>query len=217
MWAVVPIKPSGQAKSRLSHHFRPALLSRLFIAMLKDVLTALQKSPAIERLLLVSSAARAGALATEFNAELLKDDGEGGLNGACGLAARYLARQGADRLLIIHGDVPLINTEDIGAIACAHPPNSTGLTLFPNSTETGTNGLVVSPPELILPFQFGAGSLQRYRQAAQAAAIQPQILRLPHLSLDVDTPEDVQQLQTHQNKDSHSLRLLAGLPTECGA
>lgn len=207
MWAAIPIKPIGQAKSRLSQHLKGATRGRLFIAMLKDMLSALSQSPEIERLLLLSSTARAGALALEFGAELLEDDGSGGLNGACNEASRYVAANGGKQLLILHGDLPLVRPLDIKTLAAIHADDQPALTLIPNRTDTGTNGMLVTPPELIR-FQFGADSLQRHIKAAKTAGVKADLARLEHLALDVDVPEDLRLLQMHRCVDCHTIRLL---------
>lgn len=205
MWAVIPIKPQGQSKSRLTSVFSGAALTRLFEAMLEDVLTTLRQSAAIEQILLVTSQQRGGRLARAFATELLEDTGAQGLNGAVQAAANHLCRQQVNDMLVLHGDIPLISTATINQICAQHQP-SPSLTLAPDLANEGTNGMLASPPDLI-PFSYGIGSLQKHIQAAVAKNVQPGIVNLPDIALDIDQPADLEQLAAHSGaaKTKHVL------------
>lgn len=206
VWAVVPVKPYGQTKSRLSSLLPVTLRTTLFEAMLRDVLTALSECASIEHILLVTSRQRGAVFASEFCAELLEDDGQGGLNGACLKATRYLMERQADTLCLLHGDLPLISPAHIDHLLQIHRP-APGLTLVPNSTETGTNALIASPPDLI-PFHYGKHSFQKHLQAAEVAGVSAQIVHIPEIALDIDEPADLKALIGKVATDSHACILL---------
>jgi 2-phospho-L-lactate guanylyltransferase len=64
------------------------------------------------------------------------------------------------------------------------------MTIVPSRDGKGTNALAVSPPDLI-PFHFGDSSFEPHCAAARALGIEPRVLRLPGLGLDIDTPDDL--------------------------
>ena len=65
-----------------------------------------------------------------------------------------------------------------------------GVVVVPDRHGTGTNALVLSPPDAIEP-SFGPDSLARHVAAAEAAGVPSGSRRCPALALDVDTPDDL--------------------------
>ena len=68
-----------------------------------------------------------------------------------------------------------------------------GLVIVPDRHGTGTNALVLSPPDAIEP-SFGPGSFARHVAAAEAAGVPHRVEEVPGLALDVDTPDDLAEL-----------------------
>jgi 2-phospho-L-lactate guanylyltransferase len=66
--------------------------------------------------------------------------------------------------------------------------------IVPDRHGTGTNGLLLSPPDAIRP-SFGPGSAARHRALARAAAASWRFERVPSLLLDIDTGEDLAALR----------------------
>ena len=64
---------------------------------------------------------------------------------------------------------------------------------MPDRHGTGTNALVLSPPDAIEP-SFGPDSLERHVAAAEAAGVPHRVEEVPGLALDVDTPDDLAAL-----------------------
>src|SRR5918992_299175 len=67
------------------------------------------------------------------------------------------------------------------------------VSIVPDRQGTGTNGLVLRPPDAIAP-SFGPGSLKRHVAAAEAAGVPFAVAEVPTLMLDVDTGEDLSAL-----------------------
>ena len=59
---------------------------------------------------------------------------------------------------------------------------------------TGTNALLICPPGLI-SFAFGPDSFAAHCAAARAAGVEPVIYRSATVALDLDTPEDLEEVQ----------------------
>jgi len=66
--------------------------------------------------------------------------------------------------------------------------------IVPDRHGTGTNGLLLSPPDAIAP-SFGPDSCERHRALALAAGIDARIERPPSLLLDIDTGADLAALR----------------------
>ena len=65
---------------------------------------------------------------------------------------------------------------------------------MPDRHGTGTNALLLAPPDAIVP-AFGPGSFDRHVAAARAAGVAAHVERLPSLALDVDTAGDLAALR----------------------
>lgn len=193
-WALVPIKESAHAKQRLSFFFTTQLRQALFSAMVTDVLAALAASTSICGFAVVTVdpaaqklARRCGGLVIEAGARL--GHSNAAMSGICELTSR----QGADAVLTLPMDVPLITTEDIDSIITAHEKGHRGMTLVPSHDCRGTNATLSSPPGCI-ELRFGEDSFVAHVKAARSAKIRPSVLSLPNVALDIDRPEDVERL-----------------------
>jgi 2-phospho-L-lactate guanylyltransferase len=65
--------------------------------------------------------------------------------------------------------------------------------IVPSADGTGTNALARTPPNAI-ESRFGPGSFRIHLDQAHARGVPAQVLRLPGLMFDIDTPEDVAEL-----------------------
>ena len=64
---------------------------------------------------------------------------------------------------------------------------------MPDRHGTGTNALLLDPPDAIVP-SFGPGSFERHRLAAESAGATMLVEPVPSLVLDVDTGDDLSRL-----------------------
>jgi 2-phospho-L-lactate guanylyltransferase len=113
LWAIVPVKPLRRGKSRLANVLTQderTDLNRRLLAHTLDTLTAV---PEIEHVLVISRDQGALALARDYGARTVQENGTPHLNTAL-TRATILARNYATRgVLILPADLPLITTEDI--------------------------------------------------------------------------------------------------------
>jgi 2-phospho-L-lactate guanylyltransferase len=72
-----------------------------------------------------------------------------------------------------------------------------GFSIAPDATGTGTNALCLVSTQPF-HFQFGPDSQRLHIQEAQRMGLSPQVIRLPGLAFDVDTPADLQLLEEQQ-------------------
>ena len=65
--------------------------------------------------------------------------------------------------------------------------------IVPDRHGTGTNALLLAPPDVIAP-SFGPGSFDRHVAAARDAGVEYAVARISALMFDVDTPDDLADL-----------------------
>lgn len=211
--AIVPVKRFDAAKQRLGA--ADAARATLAEAMLADVLTALGRSERLERLILVSGEPIAVALAEAAGAEVIGDSSEAGHSEAAMLGVAAALAAGSSCVALLPGDCPMLDPAELdSALAALAGPS---VTVIADRHGTGTNGLLLAPPDAIAP-SFGPGSCARHLDLAAAAGV-PAILSdaIPSIRFDLDTPADLAVLRERLGRDpgvaprtAAALRLLAG-------
>ena len=200
--ALIPVKDFADAKRRLAGVLTQDERSALAEAMLRDVVMAATGAAEIDRVVLLGGA-DARRLAGEEHARWLDDGGARGLNAALTAAVGALTADGIERVFVLPGDLPTVQTADLDTLLACHRG---GLTLNPATRDGGTNALVISPPDK-LPFCFGPDSARRHLAAALEAGMPAQTVSLPAFTHDVDDPEDLDWL-TSQNAGINTARWL---------
>jgi 2-phospho-L-lactate guanylyltransferase len=196
--AVLPVKRFAAAKQRLAPGIGNTHRIELAAAMMADVLEAIGAARSIERTVVVTSEPRAIELATAAGSELVADPDEGGHSGAA-LAGTARARElGADRVVLLPIDCPLLAPRELERLLTGMPDRY--VAIVPDRHGTGTNALALAPPDAIRP-SFGEGSCARHVAAARAAGVPFNVEELPSLALDLDTPADVVALTMALEKD----------------
>jgi len=108
-------------------------------------------------------------------------------------AARHLAAEGCD-LLTLPGDIPLVEPSDVRQLIRAHgiraDRGASAFTIVPARDELGSNAVLCSPAGAV-PLRFGDNSFFPHLDAAKAHGIDPEVVHLPRIALDIDTPEDL--------------------------
>ncbi len=219
IWAIVPVKGASQgSKQRLASSLDGPVRAALSHAMLEDVLDQLCRVEALRGVVLVSSDKGLKALESRYPVSVFPEpaDNHDGLNGAVAATARHLASQGADTVLVVHGDLPLLSAVDIERLVTRHGEGGPGrVSLVPDARSDGTNALIVTPPTA-LPFAYGPGSFARHRRLALGRGLAVEVCQFPGLALDIDTPDDLGELARMCREDPalgerRSCRLLADL------
>jgi 2-phospho-L-lactate guanylyltransferase len=189
--AVLPLKSLPGAKQRLAGQLTSGPRQALVEAMFADVLVALRRCERVSRIIVVSADHGAQRLAGGYGADVLDDDDSGHSRAALRGVAR--ARElGLERVLLVPGDCPLLDAADVDALL-ARPPDPPRVLVVPDRHGTGTNALLLAPPDAISP-AFGEGSCARHQQIARAAGVAAEVVPVATLALDVDTPEDLEAL-----------------------
>lgn len=183
--AVVPVKRFARSKERLAALMTPAERAQLAATMLDDVLSAIVEVANLDRVAVVTGDATAAAIARSFRAVVVDDPIETGMNAAVTRAVQALS---ADALLIVPGDIPNLRSADLRRVLALLTERS--VALAPAVRDGGTNLLALMPPDAIAPC-FGLDSFARHVEAAWQAGIEPAVLNLDSVRLDIDSLEDV--------------------------
>ena len=205
--AVVPVKNLGDVKQRLAGILGQPERTALFRAMLEDVLEALSGASSLAGIALVTRDEEAIALAERYGAECLIEPENRGHTAAVEFAARALADRGAGALLQVPGDIPRVTSEEIESVIAAHAP-APAVTIAPSRDFRGSNAVLCSPPDGF-PFRFGDDSFYPHLAAARAIAIEPTVVELPGIGLDIDTPDDLEAFLASPS-GTRAYRLLVG-------
>lgn len=189
LWAIVPVKPLRRGKSRLSGVLSEDDRADLNRRLLNHTVTTLINIPEVVEVLVVSRDTEALALARDYGARTLQEDGAPHLNVALQRATLVAQGYKAQSVLVLPADLPQLNKTDVEAILHAgeNPPV---VVIAPDHRHEGTNALYMNPAGLI-DYDFGGGSFERHRQRALAAGVDLQICELPSLAHDVDVPADL--------------------------
>ena len=189
IWAVIPVKGFDRAKSRLGGVFSTTFRQRLAAVMVEDVLTALSGAAGLGGILVVTEDAAAGALARRYGAAVSAEGAADGHTGAVLAGGRWLRKRGCGGMLSLPGDVPGVTAREIDMLLGRHA-DSAGFTIVPAHDRRGSNAVVASPPEIV-PLAYGNDSFLPHLAAARAAGVEPLVVELAGIGLDVDGPEDL--------------------------
>jgi 2-phospho-L-lactate guanylyltransferase len=156
-------------------------------------LEAIGAARTIERTILVSGDPVAQELAAEAGAEVVPDPADGGHVEAALAGIARAEAEGATCVVLLPGDCPLLDPRELDRLLTGLPERYVGI--VPDRHGTGTNALLLAPPDAIAP-SFGPGSRERHEQAAAASGARWRVAEPRSLVLDVDTADDLAVLRT---------------------
>jgi 2-phospho-L-lactate guanylyltransferase len=199
----VPLRDIDSGKSRLGQALDAEERGALVLGLLARTLEVVTGWTHAQRVYLVTGDAATADLARSAQPALtvLAEPRNGGLNAALRMARDAAVDLGATAVLMLPADLPLLDGAALdrlldgadGALAAGngHPL----VVVAPADARGGTNALLVAPPTLIDP-QFGESSLAAHLLAASKADATVQLVHDPALSFDLDTPDDLERLDT---------------------
>jgi 2-phospho-L-lactate/phosphoenolpyruvate guanylyltransferase len=193
--AILPVKRFAQAKQRLGVSVADQLRLELARAMVADVLLALSQTPSIELTIVVTCEASLAKSAPEQGALVIPDDAESGQSAAVTLGVRRALADGFERVLCIPGDCPALDQAELETLLAGSPAGGRlEVVVVPDRHGSGTNGLLLTPPDAIAP-SFGPDSCERHRELALAAGATWKLEHPSSLLLDIDTSSDLAALR----------------------
>jgi 2-phospho-L-lactate guanylyltransferase len=190
--ALVPVKRLGAGKSRLLGSLARDAIEQLTLAMLGDIVAALEGVSRIDHIAVVTPDAVVGTAAEAAGAEAMVRT-DPGLNPSLDVAGSELAERGLTQLLVVLGDVAGARAEDLEALFDAMEGlGGRGVVLAP-SQDGGTSALLRAP-HTVIPNHFGKDSAAAHRDLARSGGVPYSELPLPSLAIDLDRIEDVESL-----------------------
>lgn len=187
-FAVVPVKTLQKSKTRLSNVLTFQERSLFTLAMLGDVLSAFKDSN-ISKVVVVSADMVVEGFTKDFGVSFLKENQEG-LNGALNQATKWCAQNGAELVLVVPADIPLVTGRDINQLVKLAMDKS--MVISP-SHNGGTNGLLRKPPNIISPC-FGLDSFKKHLNKASTKHVSTKVYVSSNFMLDIDCEDDLARL-----------------------
>jgi len=200
---LLPVKDFGNAKQRLAGALDGSTRAGLARAMCLDVLQALARTRVPERVVIFTAADEVMQMVRPFGFDVVIEETVDGHSAAVNHMVSELASNSA-RIVAIASDLPrLVPSEIDFAMDAASEP----VTLIPSRDWTGTNGVVFLSPARI-EMEYGEGSFRRHLSKAAAAGHRADVMNLPGMAFDIDTPEDLALFMDDPRKDSETWRYL---------
>ncbi len=191
--AILPVKRFSEAKQRLGAGVEQELHDALVRTMLADVLEALAATDAIELTIIVSGQPQLPDWHRP-GLTVVQDDLEQGQSAAASLGVRHALAAGFERVLCVPGDCPALSPVELQELLAGQAAEGPQVVIVPDRHGTGTNGLLLTPPDAIDP-SFGPDSFERHRSLVLAGGAKLRVERPASLLLDIDTDVDLQALR----------------------
>ncbi len=188
-WLIIPVKPPHQAKSRLSEVLGEDQRAALAGAMLRHVLSVAQAARGVDQIALLGPS----RLGTSVDIPLIADPGTG-LNPAIAFAFGHVAAHGADRMIVLFADLPLLGRDDVERLTSENVMGASAgaIIIAPDRHGTGTNALSLPLPAAKgFTFAFGTDSFAQHRAEAGRLGLRIDEVHSPGLARDVDVPDDL--------------------------
>jgi len=200
---LLPIKTFKDAKQRLIPALDAAARAGLARAMLQDVLHVISRTHAPQRVVVFTACGEVMEMTKPFGFDIVRENAVEGHSAAVNHMVHRLSGT-SSRILSIAGDLPLLLSSEVDfALEAASEP----ITFIPSRDWTGTNGVVFMPPACI-EMEYGEGSFRRHISKAEAAGIRSDVMDLPGIAFDIDTPEDLNAFLADPRRDSETWKFL---------
>jgi 2-phospho-L-lactate/phosphoenolpyruvate guanylyltransferase len=197
--AILPVKRFDSAKQRLGEALGSGSRAALAAAMFADVLSALERSEMLHAIVVVSGEPEVADIVAGRDVILIDDTTEKGQSNAARAGLARATALGLDRAALVPSDCPLLDPAELEELF-VRAAGGADVVIVPDRHGTGTNGLLLTPPDAIAP-SFGPGSCERHRALARAAGVALRVERPPSLLLDIDTGADLAALRARAIED----------------
>ena len=188
-WLLVPAKSLAAGKSRLLGVLEDGARRDLNERLLRSMMATAARFPGRERTAVVSECEDVLRLASRCGVRGIRQTAGRGLNPAAEEGIAALRGLGAQDVVVIACDEPLVRPTDIREIADTRASHG-GIVICPDRHWRGTNAMLV-PRGAALRFQFGEGSFAKHCTEVLRLGFVPTVHFNAHIAFDVDTPEDL--------------------------
>ena len=214
VFALIPVKSLATAKSRLAAALDADERRALVIAMFERVISECGACDRIDRICVVTTDAEITAIAHARGLTVIAEHENPGLNGGVSAGLDAARSFGAERVLILPADIPLIDQSELRHILDAAPGDRCSV-IVPCHKGSGTNALLVPSRAGFKP-QFGEDSFRRHLGQLAALGLRPQALHLAGIAADIDEPADLAAFRSAAANIWQFASPQAAEPFECG-
>jgi 2-phospho-L-lactate guanylyltransferase len=191
-WVIVLVKDLDLAKQRLGDVLDPRARRAL---ALRNAERAIRASTAGDHRLVVGGSAEVKEIAEKLGVEAVIERRQEGQNIAAKRGIDHAVKSGAQAVLILSSDLPLVTSKSVrdmlDAAGRVAPP---AVVAAPAIGRGGTNALYLNPPDAI-SLHFGKDSLSAFRQEAETKGVNFSVHRSEAIALDLDEPADLVHAQ----------------------
>ena len=165
--------------------------------MLKKKLQFLPIRPKIEKIIIETKEKKAIEIAKKFNAVVIIDEKEEGVNQAVSLAEKYLLENNFVASMVFPQDIPGIKTQDIDFMLNYKTYPNFAI-IVPSRKFDGTNALVRMPVDL-MKTHYDNDSYRNHMATAKEHTRNVAMVFVKRIMLDIDDIEDL-ELFLEQNE-----------------
>jgi 2-phospho-L-lactate guanylyltransferase len=182
---VVPIRSFRFGKARLA----AALDDDARIALARRMAEAVVAAAGARPVVIISSDEEVATWCDHRG--LVRVDDPGSLDAAARAGRAWVRQQGWARVVVVHGDLPYATTLD----DVAGDGDAPVAVLVPDHRRDGTPVCAI-PAGADFEFSYGPGSFARHLAEAARVGLEARIVNDESLGFDVDTPDDLAQLES---------------------
>jgi 2-phospho-L-lactate guanylyltransferase len=188
---IIPLRGLHGGKSRLAPLFDPTQRSTLIASMARHVVRVVERSGVADAILVVTRdllIAEHLPLAVPQVSVVWQCDGVPGLNPAIDLGRQEAIRRGADRIVVLSADLPVLLPREVRALHAV----DADVALAPDRAGRGTNAIALRGRRALetFRFHFGVDSLALHLAEATREDLPVAQVALPGFAHDLDTGED---------------------------
>lgn len=200
IFAILPVKSPQNAKQRLKEFLGVEQRATLARMLYTQTLAALCQAEGVDRVAVVTCDAETAGHARRSGALVFEEDEQVSHSVSADAASLRAMELGASTVLLVPIDIPTVIPSDFSQLAAsARASACSGVIVVPSCDGAGTNALALTPPDCIQS-RFGPGSFSAHLDQARSKGLPADVLRVPGLMFDLDTPEDVAQLLARRDE-----------------
>jgi 2-phospho-L-lactate guanylyltransferase len=216
--ALMPVKGFRNAKQRLTPILSSAARELLAETMFRDVLSQVRAARGLAGTFVVTGDDQVASIAALAGAEVIRERAENGETAAVDFARQELKRAGCEAVLILPGDMPLVQASDVEQVLAQVPAEAAPpfALLVPSHDRKGTNALLLAPPDVI-PLRFGYDSFTFHLSQVSAQGLPIRFCENEHIALDIDESKDLERFLACEPAVGDSARVARTLLAEHAA
>ncbi|MGI0078357.1 MAG: 2-phospho-L-lactate guanylyltransferase [Nitrososphaerales archaeon] len=193
---IVPVREFENSKIRLRSVMSDEQRASLTASLLHRVLSQVEKSRALQVVIVASRPDQAGKYHSDFSKARIVGETRhhGGVNSAMLDGLKNIGTEfSRASILLIPSDLPLLTfraLDHVGRLLEKYD-----LLINPSSKLDGTNLVAFDPERGLIPLHYDDDSFRNHCAEAKTLKIKHRILRMKEFSFDVDSYQDLQRLE----------------------